>query len=44
MPVLPLRPVRPADYRALLGSVRRAFDRMTLDAFTPAWTRPKPHR
>ena len=36
----PLRPVRPADYRALLTSVVRRFDRLTLDAFTPAWTRP----
>ena len=42
--MLPLRPVRPADSRALLISVLRAFDRITLDAFTPAWTRPNSGR
>ena len=35
-----LRPVRPADSRALLVSVLRKLDQVTLDAFTPAWTRP----
>jgi hypothetical protein len=35
-----LRPVRPADSRALLVSVMRKLDQITLDAFTPAWTRP----
>ena len=40
----PLRPVRPADYRALLTSVVRRFDRFTLEAFTPAWTRPNSER
>jgi len=35
-----LRPVRPADFRALLVSVLRKLDRVTLDAFTPTWTRP----
>ncbi len=38
--MLPLRPVRPADSRALLVSVLRKLDQITLDAFTPAWTRP----
>ncbi len=37
--MLPLPPVRPADSRALLVSVLRAFDRIT-----PAWTRSKTHR
>ena len=40
----PLRPVRPADYRALLTSVARTFDRFTLATFTPAWTRPTRER
>jgi hypothetical protein len=35
-----LRPVRPADSRALLASVLRKLDQVTLDAFTPTWTRP----
>jgi hypothetical protein len=38
--MLPLRPVRPADSRALLASVLRTLDRITLEAFTPVWTRP----
>lgn len=38
--MLPLRPVRPADSRALLVSVLRKLDQITLDAYTPAWTRP----
>ena len=38
--MLPLRPVRPADSRALLVSVLRKLDKITLDVFTPAWTRP----
>ena len=38
--MLPLRPVRPADSRALLVSVLRMVDRITLEAFTPRWTRP----
>ena len=38
--MLPLRPVRPADSRAFLASLVRRFDRLTLDAFTPRWTRP----
>jgi hypothetical protein len=38
--MLPLRPVRPADTRALLVSMLRKFDELTLDAFTPTWTRP----
>jgi hypothetical protein len=39
-----LRPVRPADARALLVSVVRKLDRITLDAFTPVWTRPNTAR
>ena len=35
-----LRPVRPADSRALLVSVLRKLDRITLDTFTPSWTCP----
>jgi hypothetical protein len=38
--MLPLRPVRPADSRALVVSVLRKLDQITLDACTPAWTRP----
>jgi hypothetical protein len=38
--MFPLRPVRPAESRALLISVLRKFDQITLDAFTPTWTRP----
>ena len=38
--MLPLRPVRPADSRAFLVSVRRRLDRLTLHAVTPRWTRP----
>jgi hypothetical protein len=42
--MLLLRPVRPADSRALLVSVLRKLDQITLDAFTPAWTRPNNER
>jgi hypothetical protein len=42
--MLPLRPVRPADSRALLVSVLRKLDRITLDNYTPAWTRPNTAR
>jgi hypothetical protein len=42
--MLPLRPVRPVDSRALLVSALRKLDRITLDAFTPAWTRPNTGR
>jgi hypothetical protein len=38
--MLPLRPVRPADSRAMLVSVLRKLDQITLDAYTPVWTRP----
>ena len=42
--MLPLRPVRPADSRAFVTSVLRTLDRITLEAFTPAWTRPNAGR
>jgi|1186.fasta_scaffold45701_1 hypothetical protein len=38
--MFPLRPVRPAESRALLVSVLRKLDQITLDAYTPNWTRP----
>jgi hypothetical protein len=38
--VLLLRPIRPADSRALLVSVLRTLDRHTPGAFTRVWTRP----
>ena len=42
--MLPLRTVRPADSRALLISVLRKLDQITLEAFTPGWTRPRTQR
>jgi hypothetical protein len=42
--MLKMRPVRPADTRALLVSVLRKLDRLTLDAYTPAWIRPNTER
>ena len=38
--MLPSQSVRRADSRARLVSVLRKLDQITLDAFTPAWTRP----
>jgi hypothetical protein len=34
------RPIRPADARALLNAAVRKLDAITLESFTPTWTRP----
>jgi hypothetical protein len=35
-----VRPIRPSEARRLLGAGLRRFDALTLDTFTPVWSRP----
>ena len=35
-----VRPVRPSDARRLLGAGLRRLDALTLESFTPIWSRP----
>jgi hypothetical protein len=39
--MIPVRPVRPADARRLLGAGLRRLDALTLESFTPTWARPR---
>jgi hypothetical protein len=39
-----VRPVRPANARRLLTASLRRFDTLTLESFTPAWSRPRTGR
>jgi hypothetical protein len=39
-----VRPVRPADARRFLAASLRRLDAVTLEAFTPAWSRPRSGR
>jgi hypothetical protein len=39
-----VRPVRPADARRFLAASLRRFDALTLESFTPAWSRPRTGR
>jgi hypothetical protein len=36
-----IRPARPQEARRLLVAGLRRFDALTLETFTPAWTRPR---
>jgi hypothetical protein len=38
------RPVRPQEARRLLAASLRRLDALTLETFTPVWTRPRPER
>jgi hypothetical protein len=39
-----VRPVRPIDTRRFLAAGLRRFDALTLESFTPAWSRPRAGR
>jgi hypothetical protein len=39
-----VRPVRPADARRFLSASLRRLDALTLENFTPAWSRPRTGR
>jgi hypothetical protein len=42
--VFAIRPVRPEEARRLLTAGKTRLDALTLEAFTPAWTRPRTQR
>jgi hypothetical protein len=42
--MFPVRPVRPADARSFLAAGLRRIDALTLESFTPAWSRPRTGR
>jgi hypothetical protein len=39
-----VRPVRAADARRVLAASLRRLDALTLESFTPAWSRPRTGR
>jgi hypothetical protein len=39
-----VRPVRPQDARRFLAVSLRRLDALTLESFTPAWSRPRTGR